>query len=625
MGNIVSDRDIKIDSEKGTEVIAGKKMSIVLGLGLVILPWVNLYAMDIGGDELSAAAGDGVESEDDAFNEKKFMELVFSEEAADQILSAEEQNKRHKALFDAIEDGDNGEAVRRIAELGVDFTVETIKNTRGQEGMTPLMLAVYLLRPHIINVLLECKADVNGLNKKGDTSLAIAADYDTDAMVRMLLKAKADVNKGRSLVIAAGGGHEKIVRLLLKNKADVNQADERGFTALSSAVLYRYTNTIKILLDHKADVNMSYMNQGSVPLLLWSFFYGGSDEHMQHIQKMLLDGKADVDVVDEKDQTALTWAVRDEGRIEKVRTLLDRKADVNKASKQGSSPIACKQTPLMYASMNGCAEAVQLLLDGKANVNTINEQGRTALMYTSGLRAGMQTVKLLLERKAHINYVAQDGTSALSNAFDADYMDTVQLLLRAQADPNARTVLGGPLIMMAICMENKLIARELAFAGARLDYINEVETAALDLATPEVAIMLLAAHDAGQVVEDQDWLPEWLLESHALDAFLDVHDLRKLVDEYATYYMHDTDLNELVKDRILRNKRKNIQVACDTAEEGAVCDAQMQHAVAAQPGRLSRLVVAMRGQMRGWWQRAVGGIADTDSVCCAAYPDCRCV
>ncbi|KDN62992.1 hypothetical protein CSUB01_10458 [Colletotrichum sublineola] len=61
------------------------------------------------------------------------------------------------------------------------------------------------------------------------------------------------------------------------------------------------------------------------------------------------------------DATPLLWAVRN-GRLEVVRMLLDRGADVN-------SRTDSRQTPLFRAARNGHLEVVQMLLDRGADVN----------------------------------------------------------------------------------------------------------------------------------------------------------------------------------------------------------------------------------------------------------------
>lgn len=320
-----------------------KKLSIALGLGLVVLPWGSVYAMR---------------------TDAKGMEEEESKEAGYQALSAEEQSARNKALFDAI-NYDDHELVRSIVASGVDFTAEderwggggfaTEHGRREEGGATPLMAAVLLYKKEMISLLLECKADINGPNKRGATPLDEAATYEKDDMVRTLLKAKADVGKGYCLIVAASEGHDTIVRLLLKEKADVNQADEYSFTALSAAVLKAHVKlaneddvaplspaaldyhkeeiqrlfankkkVIQTLLANKADVNASYMNKYCSPLLLWAFNL--KDDSMRtreiprEIIKMLLDSKPDVNVANWGGTTPLLLAASSAGSMEVMRT-----------------------------------------------------------------------------------------------------------------------------------------------------------------------------------------------------------------------------------------------------------------------------------------------------------------
>jgi ankyrin repeat protein len=77
--------------------------------------------------------------------------------------------------------------------------------------------------------------------------------------VRLLLEAKAYVEAKEpkygwtALCGAAGNVHEAMVRLLLEAKVDIDGKDNDGWTALHGAA-YGHAEVVRLLLEAKADV-----------------------------------------------------------------------------------------------------------------------------------------------------------------------------------------------------------------------------------------------------------------------------------------------------------------------------------------------------------------------------------
>lgn len=90
------------------------------------------------------------------------------------------------------------------------------------------------------------------------------------------------------------------------------------------------------------------------------------------IVKLLLDRGADMEYADDDGFTALT-AASVMGRVDVVRLLLDRQADVNHRTKKGD-------IPLIEAAFNGHVEVVEMLLrHGRQDVDARGEGGGSAL------------------------------------------------------------------------------------------------------------------------------------------------------------------------------------------------------------------------------------------------------
>jgi len=187
------------------------------------------------------------------------------------------------------------------------------------------------------------------------------------------------------------------------------------------------------------------------------------------------------------------------GDVSKLRSALDRGASANARDAQGN-------TPLMLAAIHGNLESLRLLLDHGADVNATNNVGATALMRVASdhakvaflLESGAdvhvrstfgntalllaarpadshRTVKLLIDRGADAKVTNIFGASALMAAAAGGDVETIRLLLKHGANPNAQSeaseagfVFGGgrsPL-MWAAFRGNEAVMKQLIAAGA---------------------------------------------------------------------------------------------------------------------------------------------------------------
>jgi ankyrin repeat protein len=137
---------------------------------------------------------------------------------------------------------------------------------------TALMNAVTRGHTEIIKALLAAKADVtlrNGFDFNAFTSAVAAGNQE---VAGLLLKAGAKVNEGASgltpLAFAVSSGNIEMIRFLAAHGADVNHGAKTGDqTALISAILGAQIESVKALIELKADVNAK-MKDGTTPLKL---------------------------------------------------------------------------------------------------------------------------------------------------------------------------------------------------------------------------------------------------------------------------------------------------------------------------------------------------------------------
>ena len=186
-------------------------------------------------------------------------------------------------------------------------------------------------------------------------------------MVKLLLKARADINKrnqyGKTpLCWAIHIGQIDMVQILLDNRADPNKADNDGVTPLLFAAKRGNTNNtavVKLLIERGADVDQA-SDSGDTPLQT------AASSGLSEIVKVLLDGGADPDKPDNRGTTPLHLACH----LGVVKLLIERGAEVDKANNYG-------RTPLHKAARLGRKEIVKALLEGGADPSKKDEHGGT--------------------------------------------------------------------------------------------------------------------------------------------------------------------------------------------------------------------------------------------------------
>jgi hypothetical protein len=169
--------------------------------------------------------------------------------------------------------------------------------------------------------------------------------------IQRLISQRKDLQKGdlsSCLPIAAKKGHNGLIRILLKAKADVSFNNNE---ALLRACEVGSTEAVKILIDHKADVTVN--NSRCVDL---ASHHG--QVYATKILKMLINAKADIN---HNDDIALWRTVLAEDN-HLVRFLIEHKANVH-ARNGGMLPAALKYR---------YPETLKILLENGARISDID-------------------------------------------------------------------------------------------------------------------------------------------------------------------------------------------------------------------------------------------------------------
>jgi ankyrin repeat protein len=157
-------------------------------------------------------------------------------------------------VADAAQNGDLA-AVKKLIQDKADVNVQQ------SDGATALQWAAYRNDTALADLLIAAGADVKKPNREGATPMYLASLRGSAPMLDRLLKAGANPNEAgpqgeTPLMLASRAGNLEAMKVLLDHKADVNGKEElRGTTPLMWAASESHPEAVKLLIDRGADVN----------------------------------------------------------------------------------------------------------------------------------------------------------------------------------------------------------------------------------------------------------------------------------------------------------------------------------------------------------------------------------
>lgn len=350
-----------------------------------------------------------------------------------------------------------------------------------------------------VRALLRDGADVNAPQGDGMTALhwsALNGDLDT-VNVLLLAGATAEpltrVGRYTPLHLASSRGHGAVIARLLDAGSRPDALTETGVQPLHLAAQAGDPAAITALLDRGADVNARDETHGRTPLI-----FATSQNRLEAMQMLLSKGadpRRSTNVIDYRERAAEDGEARQArnriiaattGRAASAEISIDG-APVPAAPRAGGAggaqasggepgrrgggaggvrpPSDLEQigrqggfTALHYAARDGHAKAAALLLDAGVDLN-LPAEGDGSTPMTLALTNGEYDLALsFLERGADPNLVNDNGVGPLFATINnewalrtwypqptagaqqrATYLQVLESLLKAGADPNART------------------------------------------------------------------------------------------------------------------------------------------------------------------------------------------
>jgi ankyrin repeat protein len=308
-------------------------------------------------------------------------------------------------------------------------------------GGTALSSAVVNRDMAMVKLLLARGADPNA-----DFAFDRALQSGRRDLVDLFLATKVDAGKVEHLIAAASSGKKEFVELVLDKGADVNAVDRFGNTAVLTAARLGTVDVAALLLAKGAKVKVAD-NEGMTPLhavgtkaVAEMLLAQGAD-----VNAVNQEGETPLYLAVQRGDLPLAELLEAKGARHDIFTLaaLGRDEALRKALQTSPLPKPKKNyhyPPLLLAAHFGQTNAVQVLLDKGAGVDDSMWNGMTAL-HAAAAGGHKDTIGLLLEHKANINAKMSGGPydpmtqTPLEVALAGGHIEVVQLLRRTGALP----------------------------------------------------------------------------------------------------------------------------------------------------------------------------------------------
>ncbi|XP_072368968.1 CARD- and ANK-domain containing inflammasome adapter protein [Scyliorhinus torazame] len=400
-------------------------------------------------------------------------------------------------------------------------------------------------------MLLQAGAHIYALDKESRSPLHLAAANSHFSMVKLMLKEEARNQKSKKsfLHMAALRDESKFAQILLKYGAPVDTKDEKNRTPLFHAISQRHLNTVKVLLESGAKVNVDLIHvafdsndQFLIKLLLEhvseinsavlvSALFKAVQKNLYRTVGIIIEQGIDINTRNGMQYTPLLLAA-ELGHAESVDILINKGARLDEripnmdsalhlAVQTGSLSVAKllmdqgmdaniigsgNQTPLHVASFHNQRPMIETLIGGGSKVNAVTKEAVTPL-HIASQRGNRETAECLIQNKANVNAKDKCMKTPLHLAALVGDVSIADLLLSNQADPNAVNIeKKTPLHLAAneghLDVVSLMLTRRAKFAAKDMDGNTPMHYAASNCHSIVVKALLLAGKNKNTDVKN---------------------------------------------------------------------------------------------------------------------------
>ena len=280
-----------------------------------------------------------------------------------------------------------------------------------------------------------------------------------------LLKINRYINQGNDinihsdefslLYILVDRNHISCVKEFLRCKANLNIKNlKSGLTPLHIACYNDNLEMIKILLEGGANIN-EVDNKGNTPLSFLVKY--GKDK----LIKFLKENGADINKKNNSKNTAIEISIQ-YGNLECIKVFLELGYEINKV-------IQGEMSLLGIATINNKKDIIKYLIEKGADINLRDGLGFTPIIY-SILSDKVDLLEYYLEGGADINILTNDNHSILYYTIENKNNDFFNILINKNVDLNIISKKGISPLLKACKIKNLYKIEKLLEKGAIIDY-----------------------------------------------------------------------------------------------------------------------------------------------------------
>ncbi|XP_048238696.1 ankyrin repeat domain-containing protein 50-like [Haliotis rufescens] len=401
------------------------------------------------------------------------------------------QSQSNTDLLDACKNGDMCRVKYLLSEGHADI------NTRGQNGMIPLMLAAQNAHRQVFDFLVGQGASMSIMSRAEMSILHVACEGGNVPIVKYVLEQNVtDINSRRrdgstAAMLAVFKGHGDVFNLLVKKGADLTLFDDKGSTFVDLAIRGGNTEIVEyVLKQNNVDINRKHC--GLTPVMLAAL------NGKLAVFNFLVQKGADLSIKHADYETILPMACKG-GNIEIVKYALEQNIDAmssNGMDDNAAAVIAARRghrdifdllvkkganltmkeennNILLMACEGGNVDIVKYVLKQNiVDINSKNDEELTPAMVAASL-GHKEMFDLLISEGADMTHVSEDDDKILHLACYGGNVDIVKYVLKQKIlDINRKDDDGWTPAMMAIYGGHRDILYLLVREGANLTQRN---------------------------------------------------------------------------------------------------------------------------------------------------------